>query len=824
MRKRIRTVLESFLILGAGCGLLVAQSGAAGTYYVATNGAAPNDGAAWSTAFTNLQDAIDAAGADDTIYVAGQTFELDSQLTWDVSDLTMKGSYAATNDAAPGPYDFDQSPTVITPTYGSEIRLMGIESVENARIERVHFRDGNVTAELEGGAIRAENVTNLTFDACWFTGNTVYRTDEVTIKGGAIWASNVDGLSINDSRFMDNSLDLRDKGYAVGGALYALYSDGVVSNTVFTANKAMGNDIHAFAFGGALTLYGNWDLDGVVIANNVAQAGTYRDAFGGGMYLYVGAYRVHNSLICDNRMTAGDEIEGAAIYARSDAEVELSNVTLANNVGGAGLYNAGSQVQLRNSILYGNRGSDVRSASPPTLSHCLVGDGTGAGSNGNFAADPLFESPLFYLSVGSPATNSGDRSASSAGLDSKTTSRDGALDAGTVNLGYHYAEGVVFDLDLYVTESGDDGNDGESPAQALRSITRALELAAARTQIHVGAGQYTNGVETFPLCINGQCIQLLGSGRSETVIDATGAGKRVLELSDTRGDTRIEGLTVTGGDNTATARGGGIWMHNATVALVDVEISDNQQRLASEYNYGCGMFAELSSGILRDAIISDNLGGNSGDWKRQAYGGGAWLSGTWTLRDTIISGNVAYAGAYSRTARGGGLWLDGGIFLLRDVRVDNNAGVGGGDIEAQAGGIWAAADAHVTLENATVADNDPEGLWGNVNSTVHNSILWNNGIADHFGMAESAFWYSNASNLTAGVQGNLSEDPRFVDAGNGDYRLSDDAGSPCINAGEIVTWMKGAVDLAGNPRVMGGSVDMGAYETRPPYGTLFMVY
>jgi hypothetical protein len=58
--------------------------------------------------------------------------------------------------------------------------------------------------------------------------------------------------------------------------------------------------------------------------------------------------------------------------------------------------------------------------------------------------------------------------------------------------------------------------------------------------------------------------------------------------------------------------------------------------------------------------------------------------------------------------------------------------------------------------------------------------------------------------------GNISSDPLFVNAAAGNYRLQ--ASSPCINTGTNESWMTGATDLDGTPRIVGGTVDMGAYE------------
>jgi hypothetical protein len=58
--------------------------------------------------------------------------------------------------------------------------------------------------------------------------------------------------------------------------------------------------------------------------------------------------------------------------------------------------------------------------------------------------------------------------------------------------------------------------------------------------------------------------------------------------------------------------------------------------------------------------------------------------------------------------------------------------------------------------------------------------------------------------------GNIDADPLFVDPLSGDYHLL--AGSPCIGAGDPDFFGMGEVDMDGEPRVMGGRVDIGADE------------
>ncbi|MBW8042403.1 MAG: hypothetical protein FVQ85_20740 [Planctomycetes bacterium] len=234
------------------------------------------------------------------------------------------------------------------------------------------------------------------------------------------------------------------------------------------------------------------------------------------------------------------------------------------------------------------------------------------------------------------------------------------------------------------------------------------------------------------------------------------------------------------------------------------------------------------------------------------YGGGMYNTGSSpTLTNcTFVSNSASYGGAMRNSS--------GSPILINCTFISNWASRGGamqnsssspslfncifnGNSAGWDGGCMSNYRCNPMLTNCTFNKNSARyngGVIFNTGSdaTLSNCILWGNTAAGgneiHLDFYTD-FWgsqipstinvdYSDVDGGAAGVyvdtdctlnwgEGNIDADPCLVDADNGDYHLL--FTSPCIDAGDpdYIT-SPGEKDIDGEPRVIGGRVDMGVDE------------
>ena len=119
------------------------------------------------------------------------------------------------------------------------------------------------------------------------------------------------------------------------------------------------------------------------------------------------------------------------------------------------------------------------------------------------------------------------------------------------------------------------------------------------------------------------------------------------------------------------------------------------------------------------------------------------------------------------------------------------------------------AAASSTLYNCTLSGN----RLGARNSMLYNCIVYDSTGSGGTNYTACTLNYCCTTPMPTNGVGNITNAPLFVSPVNGDFHLQPD--SPCINAGNR-SWSYGPTDLDGNPRVVGGAVDIGAYEFQSP--------
>src|SRR5205807_381708 len=125
-----------------------------------------------------------------------------------------------------------------------------------------------------------------------------------------------------------------------------------------------------------------------------------------------------------------------------------------------------------------------------------------------------------------------------------------------------------------------------------------------------------------------------------------------------------------------------------------------------------------------------------------------------------------------------------------------------------------------TLNNCTVTGNSAFYRGGGaVGATLNNCIVYLNtaqteganyfNYVDPFTNYPCFLNYSCTYPLPTNGICNITNDPAFVNFLAGDFHLQ--SNSPCINSG-LNAYAPGTTDLDGNPRIAGGTIDIGAYE------------
>lgn len=387
------------------------------------------------------------------------------------------------------------------------------------------------------------------------------------------------------------------------------------------------------------------------------------------------------------------------------------------------------------------------------------------------------------------------------------------------------------------------------------------DLILVTNGVYEAGGQAVYGFPTNRVAINKAVTVQSVNGPGVTIIQgyeipssATNYSSNVRGVYMTNntvlnGFSIIGGASFSGGSSSIQVDGGGVYCESTNAILTNCAIFDNSCANKDFSPNGGGIhLGTLYSCTLSNNVVAPYAAGGGGAFgsvlvncliisNSASFGGGAEES---TLINCTVIGNDAPN--YGSVSYGGG--LEGCAASGCLITGNFSSGVGGGadsssldhcivsnNIASEEGGgctdgyatncLFIANTANVaggvlfssssgTAVNCTIASNTAAVKAGGISGgTCLNTIIFDNICASnslYANIFDGAFYYSS-----------YETDPGFVNPPSGDFRLQ--SNSPCINSGEN-SFILDTNDLDGNPRIVGGEVDIGAYEYQSPTSIL----
>ncbi|MCL1850612.1 MAG: T9SS type A sorting domain-containing protein [Bacteroidetes bacterium] len=437
---------------------------------------------------------------------------------------------------------------------------------------------------------------------------------------------------------------------------------------------------------------------------------------------------------------------------------------------------------------------------------------------------------------------------------------------------------AIFSQNQICVDGSASGSENGTPSNPYHTIQAAVNKAVNSDIIKVAKGTYSEAVQIVE-----KKVQLLGGfagsgdfnsanpeinktiikGRNNTpcvLVNIQGSaisgsliikgfiireGERGIELangwSESMDNITIENNIIeNNGTNNAGQYGGGISFGGSNVTIKNNIIRNNK----SGHGAAIGRTDRMTNFIIADNLIENNTG--YGD-----HAGGVDIQGTGTITRNIFDGNVAakdlsygWGGAilitnYDTTKlitlshnvyrnnhapdRGGAVFVDDGskVRMEHELFYNNTTKKSGSAIYVDSDGAYNPSVLY--MNNCTVSGNSTDGAALFVQSSIahiQDCIFWNNG--SDFEVIADGHLTVNYTLTQQGFTGtgNISPDPLFANASNGDFHVkskngrfdpatgqfvNDDVSSPAIDAGNPSS------PFSNEPAPNGDRVNVGCY-------------
>ena len=350
----------------------------------------------------------------------------------------------------------------------------------------------------------------------------------------------------------------------------------------------------------------------------------------------------------------------------------------------------------------------------------------------------------------------------------------------------------VFATNLYVSPTGANTLPYGDFATAATNLLDALAFAADGSTVHLSDGIH----RVSDKIVLTKAVTLTHEGDREACIVTGNTGGSLVVLDNA--EAHLEGLDLCGQYPrlvfNATLDQRPVSAYDTTHGVQIVSggsVSNCVVESCRTTDHGAGVY--MSAGTVVDTVIRGNYAYSTGGGG--ASGAGIFMDGGLVDR-CIITNNLAW---YGSGAQGGGAYVKGGG-TLRNTLVAYNYG-------SSAGGVWVLGASK--LENCTVFGNSSgkEGAAGGVQ------------MGDKYGLAVNTIVWQNTNTVDGVVRETTGEDAQFDTCWKQDplflphgkpFRLR--TASPCRDAAKTLDWMGGSVDIYGNPRIRCQKPDIGATE------------
>lgn len=652
--------------------------------------------------------------------------------------------------------------------------------------------------------------------------------------GGAVFVRGYSDLAISHCLFRFDTA-------AYGGAVYLDSAAVDIADCVFESNGAY--------VGGAVYIYG----EDPVIERSLFYAN--RAEFGGGLYCLESSPDVYNCVFDGNRART----HGGGMYSNTRSWPQVYGCTFVNNAApqGGGHYtlletgNTTDIPEIGCSIFW-NNGDELGGDDIDVHRCCVMG---GAPGQHNITEDPMLRDTAagdYGLRIGSPCINTGgDPSIGSNDFLGNNRVFDDSTDIGAIEArcevfnGQYWwnewwdADTVLVHSSVYVDrmmtlaispgtvvilDSGTVKVKGSIQATGTESDSIVFMMAnrpygfGGITFDSIPFQYMTDHPSDFEYCrfqgpgpmgrTNGirvqQCVAPVSfrncvfTGMSTSQRQPLNVFNSDVSLSDClfRGNKSFQGST-----------GGAVsFLRCADTITIERCLFENNEAAGTNASGGA-LYLSQTNARVSECVFRYNVA--------DILGGTVTVGG-------LFSGDTTATAHFDRCDIRNGLARNGGAFcgfgdraVLTNCLLANNSASDNGAALGLYRGTYAAV-------NCTFAGNN------GASSTVHaaggadfeavNCVFWND--TTELKSADSGTvttTYSCVRGDGSG-EGNIDVNPAFVDSAMGLFALADT--SPVVNRGTPDTaglWL-GEFDLAGNARIMGSVIDMGAYEEDPAVG------